>query len=105
MLAMDPCNRLSGERGFLVVVFFPSIFPRTVRLRSSAEECPFLISGISKHLAYGGCCPPPGTCLESPTLARAMGARASETHIIVDELEMLRSSPVILDTEPGVERW
>jgi hypothetical protein len=28
-----------------------------------------------------------------------MGARASETHIIVEELEMLRSSPEILDTK------
>ena len=58
-----------------------------------------MISGARKHLAYGGCCPPPGTRLESPTLARAMGARASETHIIVEELEMLRSSPEILDTK------
>ena len=73
MLAMDPCNRLSGERGFLVLVFLfyflhlpadgtPSYF--------KPKNCPFLISGISKHLAYGGCCPPPGTCLESPTLAQ-----------------------------------
>ena len=88
MLAMGPRHRLPGERGFLVLVFencISSIFSRTARLRSSADEVFLCDPGRQQAprlpttgMAAAG--HPRGHALR---VRHSRSARASDTHIIV----------------------